>query len=114
MQTDIEAARPEDFLHVAALDRIAWPVLPDTFIPDGEHIWRVWCEHANVLVARITSADAPSPRREGRGEGNAEEPRPSPLPLSQRERGCARMSTEQLRDSGDIAGALVLFTTMVF
>lgn len=50
----IEPARPDDFLNVAALDRCAWPARPDTLIPDGEHIWRVWCDHASLLVARIT------------------------------------------------------------
>ena len=50
----IEACQPTDFLNVGALDRIAWPTAPDTFIPDGEHIWRVWCDHATLLVARRT------------------------------------------------------------
>lgn len=49
----IEDAQPSDFLNVAALDRIAWPEAPDTFIPDGEHIWRVWCDYATLLVARL-------------------------------------------------------------
>ncbi len=52
MPPTIEPARPEEFLHVAALDRIAWPETPDTFIPDGEHIWRVWCSYGTLLVAR--------------------------------------------------------------
>ncbi|MBM82956.1 MAG: hypothetical protein CMJ78_20535 [Planctomycetaceae bacterium] len=50
----IEPATSDDFLNVAALDRIAWRETPDTFIPDGEHIWRVWCDHATLLVARRT------------------------------------------------------------
>ncbi|HUG89525.1 MAG TPA: N-acetyltransferase [Planctomycetaceae bacterium] len=54
----IAPACPAEFLEVAALDRIAWPVVPDTFIPDGEHVWRVWCEHAVVLVARRPAAPA--------------------------------------------------------
>ena len=54
----IEVAAPSDFLNVAALDRIAWPDEPDTFIPDGEHIWRVWCDHAMLLVARFSDAPA--------------------------------------------------------
>ncbi len=49
----IEDARPSDFLNVAALDRIVWPDEPNTFIPDGEHIWRVWCDYATLLVARL-------------------------------------------------------------
>ena len=39
----IESATDGDYLHVAALDRISWPTAPDLFIPDGEHIWRIWC-----------------------------------------------------------------------
>lgn len=41
MQAEIDEAAPQEFLQVAALDRIAWPAAPDTFIPDGEHIWRI-------------------------------------------------------------------------
>jgi GNAT superfamily N-acetyltransferase len=48
----IEKASPGDFLAVAALDRVAWPVREDVFIPDGEHVWRLWCGYALVLVAR--------------------------------------------------------------
>ena len=48
----IETANASDFLAIASLDRIAWPDVPDTFIPDGEHIWRVWCDHATMLIAR--------------------------------------------------------------
>lgn len=50
--SQIQAARPTDYLKIAALDRIAWPIEPDTFIPDGEHIWRVWSDYATLLVAR--------------------------------------------------------------
>jgi len=52
LKVEIDSARPDEFLDIAALDRIAWPDLDDTFIPDGEHIWRVWCDHATLLVAR--------------------------------------------------------------
>jgi len=48
----IEIARTTDFLHVAALDRISWFDSGADFIPDGEHVWRVWCEYATVLVIR--------------------------------------------------------------
>ena len=71
----IEAAKSTDYLNVAALDRIAWPIVPDVFIPDGEHIWRVWSDVATLLIARRAN-DAPS-----------------------------------LRESHDIAGALVQFPT---
>ncbi len=52
----IESAVPRDFLAVAALDRIAWLHLGDTYIPDGEHAWRVWCEYATVLIVRHDDA----------------------------------------------------------
>ena len=71
----IEAAKSTDYLNVAALDRIAWPIVPEVFIPDGEHIWRVWSDTATLLIARKAN-DAPP-----------------------------------LRESHDIAGALVQFPT---
>lgn len=47
----IRAAVPADFLEVAALDRVAWQDSPGgEWIPDGEHVWRIWCEHALVMV----------------------------------------------------------------
>lgn len=52
---DITQATPKDFLQVAALDRMAWPIEPEVFIPDGEHAWRLWCEHAVVLIARLSN-----------------------------------------------------------
>jgi [ribosomal protein S18]-alanine N-acetyltransferase len=57
MPYTIERANNSDFLGIAALDRMAWPSVPDTYIPDGEHIWRVWCEHATVLRARLESGE---------------------------------------------------------
>lgn len=73
MSHSAAAAKPGDFLNIAALDRIAWADSGSQFIPDGEHVWRVWCEYATVLVVR--SPDQP------------------------------------LRETGDIAGALVMFPT---
>lgn len=58
MSIRIEPARSTDYLNVAALDRLAWPIVPDVFIPDGEHIWRVWSDTATLLVARRVD-DAP-------------------------------------------------------
>jgi phosphinothricin acetyltransferase len=49
----IEPAFARDYLGIAALDRMAWPAAPNTFIPDGEHIWRVWSDTATLLVARV-------------------------------------------------------------
>ena len=48
----IRKATVRDFLSIAALDRDAWKMNrhPD-FIPDGEHAWRVWVEHALVFCA---------------------------------------------------------------
>jgi len=49
----IDRATPADFLAVAALDREAWSDNAHaTYIPDGEHVWRIWCEHALTYVAR--------------------------------------------------------------
>lgn len=46
-------AAASDFLGVAALDRVAWSDNAGSeFIPDGEHAWRIWCEHAVVVVAK--------------------------------------------------------------
>lgn len=59
MSLTIETAEPTDFLNIAALDRISWDDSGADFIPDGEHVWRVWCEYATVLVAR-TSDDLPT------------------------------------------------------
>jgi [ribosomal protein S18]-alanine N-acetyltransferase len=53
MSLEIFPAEPADFLAIAALDRIAWRHTGEPFIADGEHVWRVWCEYAVVLVARI-------------------------------------------------------------
>lgn len=55
----IEPAQANDYLQIAALDRFAWPVIPDVFIPDGEHIWRVWSDTATLLVARVTDGSPP-------------------------------------------------------
>ena len=48
----IRRAQPADFLAVAALDREAWKQGENAeFIPDGEHAWRIWIEHAVVFCA---------------------------------------------------------------
>ena len=64
MSYTVENATPADFLGVAALDRIAWPDTPETFIPDGEHIWRVWCAWGTLLVVRAAE-DKPLPGTHG-------------------------------------------------
>ena len=61
MTYTIAPARPDEFLHVAALDRLAWPAMPETFIPDGEHIWRIWCDFATLLFARLDDENAALP-----------------------------------------------------
>jgi len=54
----IQPAKALDFIAIAALDRIAWKEGIDSeFIPDGEHAWRVWTEHALTFIARDTNAD---------------------------------------------------------
>lgn len=47
----VRPARPEEFLALHALDRLAWGA--SDFIVDGEHTWRIWCEYATVLVAGL-------------------------------------------------------------
>jgi ribosomal protein S18 acetylase RimI-like enzyme len=48
----IRRANADDFLAAAQLDREAWQ---DTqhgeLIHDGEHTWRIWCEHSLVILA---------------------------------------------------------------
>ena len=56
MSKSVERARPQDFLNIAALDRISWFDSGSEFIPDGEHAWRLWCEYATVLVIRSPHA----------------------------------------------------------
>ncbi len=52
----ITPAALADFLPIAALDREIWRCTPHgEVIPDGEHVWRIWCEHALVYVARDES-----------------------------------------------------------
>ena len=49
----VDRAQPRDFLEIAALDRVAWQQNRNPeFIPDGEHVWRIWCEFALVYTAR--------------------------------------------------------------
>ncbi len=43
-----------DSLGIAALDRNSWGNNKDSeFIPDGEHAWRLWCEHSIMFSAKI-------------------------------------------------------------
>jgi [ribosomal protein S18]-alanine N-acetyltransferase len=45
-------ATPGDFLAIADLDRRAWTKNRNAeFIPDGEHVWRLWCEHGLTFCA---------------------------------------------------------------
>ncbi len=54
---DLRTATASDFLAIAELDRRAWRGnRRGEFIPDGEHVWRVWCQCALTLVA--TAGDA--------------------------------------------------------
>jgi ribosomal protein S18 acetylase RimI-like enzyme len=57
MSYRINRAEPHDFLSIAALDRIAWAHTGEPFIADGDHVWRVWCEYATVLVARCAAEE---------------------------------------------------------
>jgi ribosomal protein S18 acetylase RimI-like enzyme len=48
-----QKAKISDFLYIAKLDREAWKQNRNPeFIPDGEHVWRVWVEHALVFCAK--------------------------------------------------------------
>lgn len=52
MDFKIAKAPTNSFLEIAALDRIAWSENANpTYIPDGEHIWRIWVEYALVFNA---------------------------------------------------------------
>jgi len=45
-------ARISDFLDIASLDRDAWKENNNCeYIPDGEHVWRIWVEYALVFCA---------------------------------------------------------------
>ncbi len=49
----IHKGKPQDFLEIARLDRRAWRENRNSkYIPDGEHAWRLWAEHAFVYCAR--------------------------------------------------------------
>lgn len=49
----IERAKTQDFLEIARLDRMAWTKARHSeYIPDGEHVWRIWVEHALVFCAK--------------------------------------------------------------
>jgi len=49
---EIRRARGRDFLPIAALDRESWRENRNgEFIPDGEHVWRIWVDHALVYCA---------------------------------------------------------------
>lgn len=54
----IDRAKPRDFLAIARLDRIAWTQGAHAeFIPDGEHVWRIWVEHALVYCAKLADEE---------------------------------------------------------
>jgi phosphinothricin acetyltransferase len=49
---EIKRAKASDFLQIARLDREAWAQNRNSeYIPDGEHAWRLWTEHALVYCA---------------------------------------------------------------
>jgi [ribosomal protein S18]-alanine N-acetyltransferase len=52
----IRTAEVGDFLDIARLDRESWGQnRHNDYIPDGEHVWRIWCEHAIVAVDDVES-----------------------------------------------------------
>lgn len=53
MKIAFQKAQISDFLDIAKLDREVWSQYKQTpFNADGEHIWRVWIEHALVFCAK--------------------------------------------------------------
>jgi len=45
-------AKPADFLVIASLDRTSWAQNRNSsYIPDGEHVWRLWVEHGMTYCA---------------------------------------------------------------
>ncbi len=67
----IRRARGTDFLAVADLDRRAWGANRHSeYVPDGEHVWRIWCEHGVTYVAvdadRIVGVALAFPCADGR------------------------------------------------
>ena len=54
-QTNNITIRPSnaaDFLAVHQVDLHGWANIKETnYLPDGEHTWRIWCEHALCYVA---------------------------------------------------------------
>jgi len=52
MNVIIRKAKVSDFLAIAKLDRQAWQDNRNSgFIPDGEHVWRLWVKYSTVFVA---------------------------------------------------------------
>jgi len=48
----IRKAKIAEFTAIAQLDRVAWlESFKGEFIPDGEHVWRIWVEFASTFVA---------------------------------------------------------------
>lgn len=48
-----DRAKVIDFIKIAKLDREAWKLNANAeYIPDGEHAWRLWIEHALVFAAK--------------------------------------------------------------
>ena len=48
----IRKAKTSEFTAIAVLDRVAWKEsFKGEFIPDGEHVWRIWVEYALTIVA---------------------------------------------------------------
>lgn len=50
MKIHVQRATAEDFSAIAALDAKAWGQA--TYVVDGEHTWRIWCEFSKVYIIR--------------------------------------------------------------
>ena len=67
----VRPATPDDFQAIAALDRVAWEEHRfGDYIPDGEHVWRIWVEYSLVYCAteedRVVGAILAFPCTDGR------------------------------------------------
>jgi ribosomal protein S18 acetylase RimI-like enzyme len=67
---EIRRAGIYDFMAIASLDRRAWAQNRNAeFIPDGEHVWRLWVEHGLVFCAVASQGNGVRPGMDVRSEG---------------------------------------------
>lgn len=110
----IRPALPNDFLAVSALDRKAWANLlhGNEVIPDGEHTWRMWCEHALMFVAEEATARC-HPALDGeRSRKRSESEIVAGSPTMRQDHSKTKEIPQQVRDdSMPLLGAILAFPT---